>query len=532
MDTKIKEYINIFTDEYLKPFHAFAVNRTNDAYEAEELAQEIAYQCIVGLNKNSNINDLNAFLWSIAHNTYKRWSYKKRNSKNKLMSIDDNLDLVENIADMSPRSNIEKTLLKSEDMRLLRKELSLLTNFYRKTLVCFYYDELSISEIADKLSLSVEMVKFYLQKGRIKLKEAYIMSKEFGEKSFNPSPFAVYRGTLGGCSVDVWKIFSRKLPCQIALICHDSPKKLDEICLETGVPAAYIEDEIKILVDSELLICPVKDKYQTNFFILRKNALDQLKEQLSKMYEKYVPTVIEIYEKYLPEMKKCDIFKYDAEDKRYAWFFEDKVVKFDYSNLDIADNEYMTLADGAIGIVFAQEDVGNDMGKDHCSIRFEDNGAAIHASSAQHHHFIRQQDELCYSGKEKISALYDIYKGNTKDSGIELYAQLIEQGYAFKENGNLICDVAVHTEKSKKLFEKINSELNPVLAPLCKEIYESVSKIVTLTIPPQLKKYIHAYTATEVGFYAGSSFMEALYNKSFVTPLEDDDKTPVSCWID
>jgi len=525
------ENIQILTNEYLKPFHAFAINRTNNAHEAEELAQEIAYQCVAALRKQHNINDLNAFLWSVAHNVYKRWLYKKKHSQNKTESIEDNISYIENIPDVSASSNIEEKLAKSEDMQLLRRELALLTNFYRKTLVCFYYDELSIAEIASKLDLSAEMVKFYLQKGRIKLKENYIMSKEYGEKSFNPAPFAVYRGTLGMCSVDVWQIFSRKLPCQIALVCYDSPKKIDEICLETGVPAAYIEDEIKILVEAELLVCPVKNKYRTNFFILRKNALAQLKEQFMKMYGQYIPTIISAYEKYLPEMKQCGIFKYDAEDKRYAWVFENEAVNFDYSNLGIADEQYMTLADGAAGIVFAQEGAAREVGKDHCSICFKD-GVNIHAAAVQNKHFQRQHNELCYSGNEKPSALYDIYRGETKNSDIELYAQLIEQGYAFKDGEKLVCDVAVSNEKSKKLFEKINGELASVLKPLCKEIYENVSKIVASTIPPQLKEYIHAYTATEIGFYANSYFIEALFNKGFVTLLEDDDKTPVSCWLE
>ena len=522
------ENIKILTDEYLKLFHAFAISRTNNAYEAEELAQETAYQCVTALSKTGSIDDLNAFLWSIAHNTYKRWLYKKKHSQNRTESADDNISYIENIADIN---NIEENLVKSEDMRLLRRELALLTNFYRRTLVCFYYDELSIAETAAKLDLSVEMVKFYLRKGKIKLKENYIMSKEYGEKSFNPAPFAVYRGTLGMCSVNVWEIFSRKLPCQIALVCYDSPKKTDEICLETGVPAAYIEDELKILLEAELLISPVKNKYQTNFFILRKNALAQLKEQFIRMYEKYIPEVTAAYEKYLPEMKQCGIFKYDAEDKRYAWFFEDKVVNFEYSNMDIADEQYMTLADGAVGIVFAQEGEGRAVGKDHCSINIKE-GVNIHAAAVQNNLFQIHQRELCYSGNNKAAALYDIYKGETKDNDIGLYAQLIEQGYAFKENGQLICGVAMHNKKSKKLFEKINAELNSVLTPLCKEIYDSVSKIVASTIPPQLKQYIHAYTATEVGFYANSYFIEALCGKSFVVLLEDDDKTPVSCWLE
>ena len=362
------------------------------------------------------------------------------------------------------------------------------------------------------------------------------MSKEYGEKSFNPSPFAVYRGTLEFCSVDVWSIFKRKLPCQIALVCYDSPKSIDEICLETGTPAAYIEDEIEILIDSELLISPVKDKYRTNFFILRNNALKQLKEQFTKMYSEYVPTVIRTFEKYLPEMKKCDIFKYDAKDSRYAWVFNSMVTHFAGANLNMNADDYMTLADGVKGMIYAQEETSFKNMQNHSGVYSEKDNINIHASSSSEQ-YPRLESELVGEAVmnknfQTISALYDIYKGDIKESEKEIYAWLIERGYAFKENGKLICDIAVHTKKSKELLSKINSELEPVLAPLCKEIYENISRIVASTIPPQLKQYTHGYTSFEIGHYAGIYFREELYNKGFLTVQEDSDKTPVSCWID
>ncbi|MCL2774266.1 MAG: sigma-70 family RNA polymerase sigma factor [Oscillospiraceae bacterium] len=537
MGNNTKQYINILTDEYLKPFYAFAVSRTNNAYEAEELAQEITYQCVVALNKSNEIDNLNAFLWSVAHNTYKRRLYKKNNAR--MTSLDDNADYINNIVDISPRSNIEDLLVKSEDMRQIRKELAIMSNFYRKVLVCFYYDSLTIPEIGKKLGLSVEMVKFYLQNGRKKLKEAYNMSKDYtnlGEKSFNPSPFTVFRGTLDFCSVDVWQIFKRKLPCQIALVCYDSPKTIDEICLETGVPAAYIEEELQILVDSELIISPVKDKYRTNFFILRNNALKQLKEQFIKMYSKYVSIVIKTFEKYLPEMKECDIFKFDAKDSRYAWVFHSVVTDFAGTDLNMNTDDYITLADGVKGLVYAQEEAAFKNMQNHSGVYSEKDNITIHASSSSAQ-YPRVERELVGEAKvnknfRNISALYDIYKDTMNDNDKEIYAWLLEQGYAFKENGKIICDVAVHTAKSKELFNKINSELEVVLAPLCKEIYENISRIVASTIPPQLKQHTHGYTSFEIQHYAGIFFREALYNKGFVTIPEDSDKTPVSCWID
>ena len=71
-----------------------------------------------------------------------------------------------------------------------------------------------------------------------------------GEKSFNPSEFSVYKSTIDFSKVNVWDVFKRKLPGQIALVCHDSDKSVSEISLETGVPAVYIEEEIGLLMDA------------------------------------------------------------------------------------------------------------------------------------------------------------------------------------------------------------------------------------------------------------------------------------------
>ena len=528
-------YAKIIAEQYLKQFYAFALSRTHNVTEAEDLSQEIAYQALYALSKTKegDIENLSKYIWSVAHNTYKRWL---RSFKRSSILFDNDRFYGQAIED----SDIEQEFIERETKNNLHREISLLANMHRKVVVAHYYENLNSSQIAEKLNISAEMVRFYLMKSKQKIREGIEMTREFGEKCFNPAPFTIHRGTLDFCGVNVWEIFKRKLTCQIALICYDNPARTDEICLETGTPAAYIEDELQLLLESELVINPVKDKYQTNFFILRKNAMKQVKNQLDKLYSQYVPSVIEIYEKYLPEMKTCGIFRYDARDKRYAWFFENQVIKFTGDNFNIPEHEYMILADGVKGFIYAQEATESTSTKGHAVIYSEKDNIKIHASAPDKYRYLRCERELIFDGMDlngknnlkKISALYDIYKDDIKESEIELYAQLIEQGYAFKGNGKVVCDVAVHTEKSRQLFSKINNELEVILAPLCKEIYENISRIIASTIPPHLKQYIHGYTVTEIQFYASIYFREALYDKCFLTMLEDDDRTPVSCWID
>jgi len=177
------EYVEMLTKKYLPAFHAFALKNVRDPHEAEELSQETAYQCVSAIHKtDGGIFNFNAFIWSIVHNTYKRWCARK-----KYVSLDDDglFDTFSNV--MSDEVPLEAEIIREDETNRIHLEISRLTDLYRKTLVCFYYDEMSIAETSDKLGISVEMVKFYLQKGRKKLKEAYTMSNtNIGEKSFNP----------------------------------------------------------------------------------------------------------------------------------------------------------------------------------------------------------------------------------------------------------------------------------------------------------------------------------------------------------
>ena len=218
---------------------------------------------------------------------------------------------------------------------------------------------MSIYEISQRLSLTEGMVKFYLRAGKRKLKEAFDMS-QIGEKSFYPSEFSIYKAGIDFSRINVWDVFKRKLPCQIAIVCHDAAKTISEISMETGTPAVYIEDEIILLLDAGVMISPAKDKYRTNFHILRQNAVAQFKEQFAKLFEGYLPLVLDVYEKYLPKLKKCNVFKFDASENQWAWFFAKNIADFDYEGHSLSVEDYpQILSCGSKAFLFAEESKGS-----------------------------------------------------------------------------------------------------------------------------------------------------------------------------
>ena len=88
------------------------------------------------------------------------------------------------------------------------------------------------------------------------------MERKYGEKSYNPSKFGINFWGNGGNSY-IWETFERKLPGNIVLAAYEKPLTIEELSLELGVSAVYLEDELEILLKYNF-ITKSGNKYQTN----------------------------------------------------------------------------------------------------------------------------------------------------------------------------------------------------------------------------------------------------------------------------
>jgi len=108
-----------------------------------------------------------AWVWKIARNRYSVWADAKR-QKNELATGTDIGDC--EIAD--DRESTLETMVREEQIALLRRELAFIGREYRTVIVAYYIENRSIREIAASLSLSESAVKQKLYRARIVLKEA------------------------------------------------------------------------------------------------------------------------------------------------------------------------------------------------------------------------------------------------------------------------------------------------------------------------------------------------------------------------
>jgi len=152
----------IFEEYYFKIYY-WAIKKTNNKEDAEDLTNSIFVAVFEYFNENIDVKKIENLIWKIAHNI---WSARaKKYIKEKInISYDETIDIgyEENTLDKIVYKEIVNSL---EHIGLTEKEL-LSFNLY-------YMSDLSIKDISKKIGTSENNIKYYLYSARKKVKEKY-----------------------------------------------------------------------------------------------------------------------------------------------------------------------------------------------------------------------------------------------------------------------------------------------------------------------------------------------------------------------
>ncbi len=150
-------------DEYYYKIYYWAIKKTNNKEDAEDLTNSIFVAVFEYFNKNIDITKLENLIWKIANNI---WSAKAKSyikEKNDV-SYDSTYDIGYN------ENNIDKIIYKEivdniDKIGLTDKELN--------SFKLYYINDLSLKEISNKLNSTENNIKYYLYNARKKIKERY-----------------------------------------------------------------------------------------------------------------------------------------------------------------------------------------------------------------------------------------------------------------------------------------------------------------------------------------------------------------------
>lgn len=156
----MEELIKKYYDDLFK----WSFVKTKNRFDAEDLTQEIIYQVIKSFDNNYLIIEPEKYIWKIAYYT---WCNKAKEyvKDNKVFKNDEYLNQIKD-------SKVD--IIKEIEHEELKEKLDLIINRFSEKMSLivrlYYYEDLSIKEISDKLDVSVSLVKYYMFEARKKIK--------------------------------------------------------------------------------------------------------------------------------------------------------------------------------------------------------------------------------------------------------------------------------------------------------------------------------------------------------------------------
>lgn len=261
--------IGEFTSEYFERVYYYCLKKTGSETEAAELSQDIALGIIEQLRRGACPDSFSGWVWQIVRNIYAGWATEKHKARERLSDTDiSEFEIPDN-------SDFVSDLIREEDIAAIRREMAFILSAYRNVLLMYYIQSKRVCDIAKNLGIPEGTVKTRLFRARQKLKEGMYMAREFGKRSYNPERlnFSSSGNQPAGLP---WSAVQRKIPVNILCEANNNPSTVEELAIELGIAAPYIEDEVDILEKSELLKKLDDGKYITNFFIAPSECIEEV----------------------------------------------------------------------------------------------------------------------------------------------------------------------------------------------------------------------------------------------------------------
>ena len=511
--------------ENMKSIFGFALTRLGNVHEAEDLASDILYEIVRSAQNLKDEERFYGFMWKIAENTYKDYLRKKSKNAKRIAELD------ENMADES--DSVLDEMIKHEELNILRRELSLLSKQYRDATVLYYIENLSCSEVADKLQISTEMVKYYLFRARKIIREGMSMERLFGEKSYRPNIFEIdFWGTKAGDDREYRDFQRRKIKGNILLAAYYSPMTIQEISIELGVALPYLEDEIDLLMDRQYLVCK-NGKYQTNIPIFTLDCTrtidGRLKELTEATAEKFISVTDEFMARFGDRFADENLARWQKMLLCLHWSLIDTENDLDKNYGELPKDGPYSLVNGGggHGIIWGRSTeniVGDKLPRGIQGI-YNGSPASDHRGSVIAMNFKQTLNAQHFEGQmtdSLVCTAVDCFDGLPN----EWKDRLEKLGYT--DNGK--ANFAVWTYEEYDELRKMLDECVSVVSELNRKTAEIAANIVADLAPSHIRKTAEYVGAFVYRFNSLDNLVNTLFDMGWLNAVGDKDK-PAVCVV-
>lgn len=262
----------------------WARGKTRTTQEAEDLAQSVLMEWLRAVRaqeeRGACVAEPEHLLWRIARfvwcKSLRPGTYYRCEPLSEKLS-----------AGETPEESAERQDEQRRQTAFVRRQIMRLSRIQRETLVWYYLENRMTADIARRLRVSENTVRWHLSDSRKKIREAdgKMTSTEF---VYCPKKLHV---AINGEAYDdrlTREVLDNLLHQNILLRCYAQGQTAQELCDELGVARPYIEDAVNVLLRDELLTAD-GGRVRTNFIITsgaqeeaRLAVYDAHKDELSR----------------------------------------------------------------------------------------------------------------------------------------------------------------------------------------------------------------------------------------------------------
>lgn len=151
------EAIERLFKKYYNEAKLYVAALCHDEALAEDIVSESFYKAFTRIDEEKE--SFKFWLLKVCRNAY--FDYLKKSRR--LSAVHDNM--------AADTADLAEKVIEDEEYRALYRAIALLKDNYREVILLYYFDELSVSEIAGITEQSVQNVKVLMYRARMKLKE-------------------------------------------------------------------------------------------------------------------------------------------------------------------------------------------------------------------------------------------------------------------------------------------------------------------------------------------------------------------------
>lgn len=514
-----KRELDARVEDIAKALLSYCSARTSNHFEAEDLAHDIILEIYKSADNIRNADAVYGFMWAVAGNVYKQWCKNKAKVKN--------CELTDNFPDVA-----ELPIEDDSSLHLLRRELSLLSEKYRKAVVLYYIENKSCSEISVRLGISESMVKYLLFKSRQILKEGMSMERNYGQQSYNPKGLSLM--FWGNGANRYYHLCDSKISQNILFACYNDKLTAEQISLEIGVSLPYMEDKLAELCEYELLK-KEGNRYFTNIVIFTKDFSKEVNTKTNKLREKIADILTESINKHEKDVRNIGFYGSNMGSNSFSWqmisfILYQAVIEILHNKIKIvypkdkfgtecfvwgAENGEQTtwMSDFCFGI----SNVANSTGDYVQFMDFPINGEMVH--------------HYCFNRQNVTNVFLDIAKGNTavfSDNDKALAADMVRKGYVISNDEGIFVNAPVFTAEQHNSLKNIFAETAAKIANEAETLVEAVTRILKNHVPVHLKKFAKDMAYLRLFEDAISAPVSILYDRKYLMSYNGDGILPTT----